>query len=87
MNNIKNIEFKNNTPAFILKLLTIKLYKFYLILLLWFSPDLPDTSKRVDNMNLLRGNYEQKKIHTGIQRRSRIVADVRRRVAIGRVHP
>ncbi len=23
-------------------------------------------------MNLLKGNYEQKKIHTGIQRRSRI---------------
>jgi hypothetical protein len=39
----------------------------------WFSPDFLDTSKRVDNMNLQRGDYEEKKIHTGIQRRSCLV--------------
>ena len=33
----------------------------------WFSPDLPDTLKRVDNMNLRRGIYEKKTIHEGIQ--------------------
>jgi|GEM_PF-947021 8-oxo-dGTP pyrophosphatase MutT (NUDIX family) len=37
---------------------------------LWFSPDFPYTSKRVDNMNLLRGHDEKKKVHTGIQTRS-----------------
>ena len=41
--------------------------------IIWFSPDSPDTLKRVDNMNLLRGKYEQKKIHTRIQIRGRIV--------------
>jgi hypothetical protein len=36
----------------------------------WFSPDFPDTSKRVDNMNLQRGDYEDKKFQSYINSKS-----------------
>jgi len=39
-----------------------KLNQFIFLMTNVFSPDSPDTSKRVDNMNILRGKYEQSTI-------------------------